>query len=206
MFFFPDGYPTSTAFTHWRDEDAIVFGFFNGELFYVFGDTHQHLKVRLQQNNVIPLDNEENARKLLSPSGRYWSRSRCLSFWNVPTYDELKKVVDEMGVPEDALVELDGWNEDDVFTIPEALETLKGRAANSPMSPEEWRKMAAVQHLVPDAKKALVGSHKDKVGSGKLASVATQAGFKSAAEYTAASRQSEGVTRFLDAIHKTTGN
>lgn len=198
MFLFPDN--STHAFTHWQDPDALVFGFFDKELFYAFGGTHQDLKVRLQQNGVIPMDNDQSGRAALKPSGRFWTQRRALSFWSVPTYDELKMVIDELGVSEDTLIELDGWNEEIVFTVPEALDSLKNEEQEDRLTPEEWRKMAAVQHLVPDAKKALIGSDRTKVGSGKLASVAAKAGFNSGAEYTAAARQSENVTQFLSSL------
>lgn len=179
---------------HYTDSDAVAFGFWRGELYYREEATHDDLAIYLKNKGVLPSNKSGNPREFMAPAGRYWRDHSAVSFWSVPSLEELEKVVAEFGLGDDA------WVEYDIILgsmpLPDAIAKLSG-TEKVELSSQEWEKLAALQHLMPDVKKELVGSDKRRVGSGKHGAIAAKAGYRSPAEYAAARQQSESAAHLF---------
>lgn len=195
-----------------EDSDAIVFGFYKDTLYTSDEDFYREWQAEKPRNQQFAFPRHADLaramaakirkifdaepdygfglqkpfRELLSPCGRIWLHKKIIAFWQPPTPAHVQEVCDRMG-----------WD-------PNTQAMLQPTPTGDLMWAGEWageempelsdidRKLLAMQHRSPEAKralKALRGS--GGFGSSALAAKAAAAGFDTPAAYNAARGFSE---------------
>lgn len=145
-------------------------------------------------------------RQLMYPAGRIWILRDAVAFWELPKVEHLEAIKKEFGLDGNALLQLTPTGKVTYFDKAIALLTKHeagelGKQEEPP--PSENAKdveLMKQQHLVPDAKKALMKGVDPGFGAAKTAKAASKAGYKSAAAFNAARYAESGSARFLGAL------
>jgi hypothetical protein len=159
----------------YTDEDAIAFGYFNGEMLVGTGSDQYHWMliamyygIDPERYSTIPSEVDPLNREMMKYAGRLWYNSKLISFWIYPPKSEMPKLISDLneGLRENGFPEVD---DDWILELSDGKFTTIGEYVGSGLRPKDE---LSKQHALSPIKKLQlkrevppgIGSKKDVWG------------------------------------------